>query len=235
MLILKQLRKKKNISQSELASIIGVSLRTIQLYEKENANIPIKNLNKIAAYFEMGIDRLYAQEVNEDNLVYDNSNSNERKGHAIRKLGPGKYLLSSPLLIKESQPGYVDNINTVNFLNSLPRISFIVEQVSVGNYMAFEILNSSMDNGEANRIPQNSIVLGKRTSTKELLKHIKKEDTNWILVCSNTIMCKKITQYDKVKKSLTCHSINSSPEYPDFEVLVSDVIEFYKVIKRQLD
>ncbi len=65
MYAIKQLRRKKNLSQSDLAKEIGVSLRTIQLYEKKNANIPIKNLTRIAAYFDLSIAELYLQEVNE--------------------------------------------------------------------------------------------------------------------------------------------------------------------------
>lgn len=235
MLILKQLRKKKKISQSDLADIVGVSLRTIQLYEKENANIPIKNLSKIAEYFEMGIDRLYAKEVNESDIIYDSGNADLGKAHTIRKLGPGKYLLSVPLLVESEQLAHVDKIDDMKYLNTLPQVGFLVNQVSVGKYLAFEILNNSMDNGLVNRIPQKSMVLGKRVAEKELLKKIKDESVQGILICSNTIMCKNITWYNKEKKSILCHSLNGSPEYPDFEVALSEVSEIYKIIKKQVD
>ena len=234
MLILKQLRRKKSISQSKLADIIGVSLRTIQLYEKENANIPIKNLTKIAEYFNMGIDQLYAQEVNEAHLIYDRDNTDLKKAHTIRKLGPGKYLLSAPLIVGEQQPDYLNNLNDMKFLNKLPRVGFLVDQVSVGNYLAFEILNNSMENGQANGIPQRSIILGKRASEKELSKKFAEDNALWVLICTNTIMCKEITAYDKKNKSITCHSLNNSPEYPDFEVPIIDVLQFYKLIKKQV-
>ena len=49
---------------------IGVSLRTIQLYERKDANIPIKNLTKIAEYFGLTIAELYMHEVNDMGEAY---------------------------------------------------------------------------------------------------------------------------------------------------------------------
>ncbi len=235
MLILKQLRKKKNISQSDLAAIIGVSLRTIQLYEKENANIPIKNLNKIAAYFEMGIDQLYAKEVNESDIIYDSSNTDLRKAHTIRKLGSARYLLSAPLITGDLQQKYLDDIDNKGFLNNLPQVGFFVDQVSDGAYLAFEILNDSMNNGLVNGIPQGTIVLGKRISYRALSQKENSTNSIWILVGKNTIMCKEIKAFDQKKNLITCHSLNSSLEYPDFVVSATEVMAFYKLIKKQVN
>jgi len=235
MLILKQLRRKKNISQSDLASIIGVSLRTIQLYEKKDANIPIKNLNKIADYFETGIDRLYAQEINEPNVTYDAKNLDPKKSHVINKLAAGKYLVAAPLVLREEQTNFSNNLKDIKILNGLPKVSFVVKQVSVGNYMAFEVPNSSMSNDLINGIPQRSIVLGKQVSKTNLAKKIKEEHSSWILVCKNTVMCKEIKVYNKKAESITCHSLNKSPEYPDFELPIDEVLAFFQIIKKQVD
>lgn len=235
MLILKQLRRKKSITQSQLAEIIGVSLRTIQLYEKEKANIPRKRLDKIAAYFELGLDELYAKEVNEADLIYEKGGSDLKKTHTIQKLEPGKYLLNVPLIMGSNRGDFIHRMDDIPYLNTLPRISFLVEQVSVGNYLAFEVVNNSMENGKLNRIPQKSIVLVKAIAAKQLSKHIGDNDSFWVLVFENSMMCKQITQYHKSKKSITCHSLNTSPEYPDFEVPISEVLAFYKVLKKQVD
>ena len=223
------------MSQSDLGSAIGVSLRTVQLYEKEGANIPIKNLTKIADYFEMGIDELYSREVNEANGVYRKERTDSKKGHSISKLGPGKYLLSAPLIMESQHEIGSKNFEDLIFINSLPHIGFMVDQVSVGNYLAFEISNNSMDNGLTDGISKGSVVLGKRVAEKELHKKLEEEDSNWILICAGTIMCKKITAFDKKKKSIACHSLNNSPEYPDFEVLIGEVLAFYKILKKQVD
>lgn len=235
MLILKQLRRKKSITQSQLAEVIGVSLRTIQIYEKENANIPRKNLDKIAAYFEMRIDELYAHEVSEEGLIYGKEESNLKKAHSIQKLEPGKYLLSAPLIMGKKQREFLQRMDDMKYLGKLPHIGFMVDQVAVGNYLAFEVTNNAMDNGKANAIPQKSIVLGKLTPSKQVIKQIEKEGVYWIIVYGTSVMCKQIAYYDKTKKSISCHSLHNSPEYADFEVPLNDISAFYRIIKKQVD
>lgn len=235
MLILKQLRRKKSVTQSQLAEIIGVSLRTIQIYEKENANIPRKRLDRIADYFELGIDELYAREVNDSDVGYEIEEPNLKKAHTIQKLEPGKYLLSAPLILGKQQLDFIQRIEDMKYLSNLPRIGFMVEQVAVGNYLAFEVTNNAMDNGQANALPQKSIVLGKFVAPKQVVKLIEKEISFWVLVYGNSIMCKEITHYDKTNKTIRCHSLNNSPEYSDFEVPLAEVMAFYRIIKKQVD
>lgn len=235
MFIIRQLRRKKNLNQTDLGRAIGVSLRTIQLYEKEDASIPRKNLTKIAQYFDVRVDQLYARGVNELDLVYDKENKLSKKCHQINKLGPGKYLLSSPLVTVKNQMEYIEKRDSNLFLSSLVRMGFIVDQVSVSTYIAFEVANNSMNNGLAEGIPEKAVVLGKQVHTRELNRKIDGGTTLWILVYKDSIMCKKITDYNKKKGTIICHSLNDSPEYPDFEIHIDDVKQFFVIIKKQVD
>ncbi len=236
MFIIKQLRRKKNINQTDLAYAIGVSLRTIQLYEKNNANIPIKNLTKIAAYFDVSISQLYSLEVNESNIVYDKQNKRSKKGHSIGKLAPGKYLLTVPLAIAEEHVNFADNYNDQEYLNSLVRIGFVIDQVAVAHYMAFEIANNSMNNGKVESIAHKTIVLGKKVGKSGLTpKLIDKSGLFWIIVYKDGVMCKEITDYDKKSGTISCHSLNNSPEYPDFNINIEDVKQLFIIIKKQVD
>ncbi len=234
MLILKQLRRKKNISQSDLADAIGVSLRTVQIYEKKNANIPIKNLNKIASYFEVGIDQLYAKEVNESAAIYGKSSPYSKKGITVSALDAGKYLLSVPLVMINEQAEYIEKCGRQEFLSTLSKVSFVIDQISVTHYLAFEISNNSMNNGLSNGIPQNAIVLGKQVPINEFSKNITDSKSFWVIVHKNGIMCKEITQYEAKERTLTCHSLNSSPEYLDFEISLDDVKELFEIVKKQV-
>ena len=47
MLTIRQLREERNISQSKLAEILKVSLRTVQNYESDQSNIPFSKLQNI--------------------------------------------------------------------------------------------------------------------------------------------------------------------------------------------
>lgn len=235
MFIIKQLRRKKNVNQTDFAHAIGVSLRTVQLYEKKGANIPRKNLTKIAQYFDVRVDQLYARGVNELDLVYDKENKLSKKSHQINKLGPGKYLLSTPLVMVKNQLEYFGKYDSHLFVSSLVRMGFVVDQVSVSTYIAFEVANNSMNNGLAEGIPQKAIVLGKQVHSRELKRKMGDADTQWIIVYKDSIMCKRITSYDKKKGTMVCHSLNDSPEYPDFEIHIDDVKQFFVIIKKQVD
>lgn len=54
--IIKELRKRENMQQKELASIIGVSVATISDWETQKKNPSGERLKKLAEYF--GVDEL---------------------------------------------------------------------------------------------------------------------------------------------------------------------------------
>lgn len=235
MFVLKQLRKEKKLSQSKLAQKIGVSLRTVQLYEKKNANIPRKNLEKIAQIFEVSIADLYSLEgVSDVNPNYTLQKNRTKKGHVITKLGPGRYLIAVPLVIARQYTSYVTEQEGFVYMSSLPTISFVVEQVSVGNYVAFEIGNDSMDDGSLHGIPNKSVVLGKLVPIKKVANLVKENaDANWIIVHKEGIMCKSIVSYDARTKLLQCSSRRKSPEYSDFEMDINDVQQLFLILRKQ--
>jgi transcriptional regulator with XRE-family HTH domain len=59
---LKELRKRKNITQKELAKVIGVTTGTISHYESRFKNPRYDNLVKISEYFNVTIDFLNGYE-----------------------------------------------------------------------------------------------------------------------------------------------------------------------------
>lgn len=62
--MLKYYREKKNITQEELARLIGVSARTIQNIEKKN-NTDVKTALKIAKILENDIETIFKKEKKE--------------------------------------------------------------------------------------------------------------------------------------------------------------------------
>ena len=73
MLNIKDLRNRKGESQSDLAVVLGVSLRTIQNYESGKVDIPRKNIKKIAQHYDVDISHLISYNIqNELEFVNDN-------------------------------------------------------------------------------------------------------------------------------------------------------------------
>lgn len=231
--IIKQLRRKSGINQSDLASAIGVSLRTVQLYEKKDANIPIKNLSKIADFFELSIGELYLQEVNEGDAYYAKRQPFVKGNSFGYRLDNGKVLLKVPLLPTELQHHFLINDDQDDFLKRLARMDFLVQFPEDTFYMAFEITGNAMDNGTSSSIPNGALVLGKKVDKFKL--HSDKGFANkaFIFICANRIICKLITDILMDTETIVCHNLNPSPEFKDFEILFSEVSDVYEVIKKQ--
>lgn len=61
---LKQLKKERNLKQTEIAESIGISLRAYQYYESGKRNPDTSVLEKMADYFQVSTDYLLGREHN---------------------------------------------------------------------------------------------------------------------------------------------------------------------------
>jgi len=233
--ILKILRRKKKISQTELADAIGVSLRTIQLYEKKDANIPIKNLSKIAEYFGMSIAELYIHEINEEGDFYSKRKVFSNHGNICYPLDYGKYLVMAPVLLFEQQKEYLAKRTQKDFLSALVQVGFILDYLEGGFHMAFEIIGDAMEDKTINAIPNGALVLGLNIDKKVFVKRADEfKGEVVLLVCAGKIICKSFTGLNEDMTAINCHSLNPSPEYQDFAMPIADVHELFVVVKKQI-
>lgn len=234
MYIIKQLRRKNNISQSQLGKEIGVSLRTIQLYERKDANIPIKNLTKIAEYFGLTIAELYMHEVNDMGEAYTKRQPFTKHSSVFYPLEHGKYLVMAPLVLVEWQQKYIESLQKENLSNPFQG-GFIIDFLTDEPHRIFEVSGDSMNDNSASAIPNKSYVLGLEIKKESLTRN---NETFWkqsyIIVCADRIICKQLTGYDKKSKTILCHNLNTSPEFQDFELALDDVLQVFKIVKKQL-
>ena len=211
---------------------IGVSLRTIQLYEKRDANIPIKNLTKIAGYFNMSIAELYFHEVREPSQPYS-KNIYLHQGNVLQPLDNGKTVLSAPLLLVVDHKTFLENPEDLDALKRLTYVDFFMDAVVQGLHIAFEILGESMNDGSDRAISNGNIVLGRKQSTTDLAALEKHLNAPFVMVTKDRILCKSITAISKEKATIRCHNLNPSPEYTDFEFPISEIMGLYLVVKKQ--
>nr|WP_299385982.1 helix-turn-helix transcriptional regulator [Allomuricauda sp.] len=235
MFIIKQLRRKKGLSQSEFAKEIGVSLRTIQLYERKGANIPMKNLTKIANFFDMSIDEMYFREFNDPQASYAHKKPFAKHGSAFYPLDHGKYLIMSHLVHMEQQKEYIGMVKAQIEAKNAYQTGFVLDALDDGRHMAFEITGDSMNDGSIASVPNKAIVLGVLVDTKDITtpnsSYLGKP---YILVCSDRIICKQIMDYNSETHSIHCSNLNKSPEYQDFELPLKDILQIFQIAKKQL-
>ncbi|SNY95095.1 XRE family transcriptional regulator [Flagellimonas pacifica] len=231
---IKQLRRKKGVSQTLLAEAVGVSLRTIQTYERRDANIPTKNLSKIATYFDMTIAELYLREVNEMGDAYAKRKTIIKHGSVFNPLDYGKYFTQIPLVLVEGQKNYIESLTESGLGNSPFRTGFVIEFLEDEAYKAFEVSGDSMNDGSIDAIPNKTIVLGIKTKKERFARESNSMiGKPYILVCKDRIICKQVAGFDIDKKALQCHNLNKSPEYQDFELPLEDILEIFRIVKKQ--
>lgn len=71
---LKELRKERDLTQTQLAEAVQLSQSAIYHYEKGNRRIPMSVLEKFATFFEIGISELIELEI--DNTADVNGEPN---------------------------------------------------------------------------------------------------------------------------------------------------------------
>lgn len=95
---IKFLREEQGLTQVELANLSGISRASIQLYEAEKVNIPVKNLAKIAKVLSVDVD--YFLSSNYNFFVKQEQNLSSKMSSNVKQ--PDKVSLSSPLVVPKS-------------------------------------------------------------------------------------------------------------------------------------
>lgn len=76
MLRLKELRIERNLTQSDLASFLGLNQTAIGKYERSELEPNLQNLEKIADFFECSVDYLIGRSDDFGNVTVQSSGSN---------------------------------------------------------------------------------------------------------------------------------------------------------------
>lgn len=96
---IKFLREEQGLTQVELANLSGISRASIQLYEAEKVNIPVKNLAKIAKV--LSVDADYFLSSNHNFFVKQEQNLSSKMSSNVKQ--PNKVSLSSPSIVPQSK------------------------------------------------------------------------------------------------------------------------------------
>lgn len=156
-----------------------------------------------------------------------------KAGIKYYQLPSGKYLMQVPFVPVKAYAKYIDECRDADPGESLDEYNFIVDQIGHGRYMAFEIKGDSMDDDTRKSLADGDIVLGRELHCEHWKEKLNtREYPNWIIVLENTILCKQIVDQDMEKGTITCHSLNPSPEYGDFELKLNDIRQLFNIIQR---
>lgn len=158
-----------------------------------------------------------------------------KSGMKYYELGENQYKMRVPFVPYNAYARYISESSCImeQDRDSWEEIDFIVDKIGHGNYMAFEIKGDSMDDDSKRSFSHGDKVLVRELDRSHWRDGIRyNQYPFWIIVFSNSILCKQIIEHDRENNTITCHSLNPSPEYTDFTVNLDEVYHLFNVIQK---
>lgn len=110
-------------------------------------------------------------------------------------------------------------------------VTIVVDAVHHGKYVAFRIDGDSMDDGSRSSFERGDIVVARELDRDKWLPRLHIRDwPYWVIAFGNCVRIKQIIAQDET--TITCHSLNPSPEYCDFTLHFKDIYRLFNVIKK---
>lgn len=227
---IKQKREKLGLTQKELADLIGASRETIINYEKGK---PIPRSKSEILHKVLETDALNNTVVKQTEIVKLKADFENKNGNKFIELPNGQFYMLMPIADFNVQAGFLSNYQDADFLMDLGQHGILVDKPVQGRYVAFKVNGDSMDDGSSNAISRNSIV-----STRELQRHLWNSKLRyrdfpfWVIYTTQSKMplLKEIIEHNTEEGYIMCHSLNDSPEFTDFRLLMDDIQALFYVI-----
>ncbi|MFC6859187.1 XRE family transcriptional regulator [Zunongwangia atlantica] len=232
---LKDLRIRANLTQEQLAELVGMHKNTIYSYENRDV-LPKKKSDLIAKELLSLITKkgLEANHINVNNPIevkneipLENTN-----GNLFQKQEDGSFNITADIIPFEAFASYIETLEDATIHHDFDTAVFNVDQYGRGNYKAFRIKGDSMNGGKIDDVPDKALVLGREVGRHHWKDGFHKTKHGFIILCKENIFHKDIVDFDPETGDIICHSRNKSPEYSDFTINLNDVYQIFKVIKR---
>lgn len=138
-----------------------------------------------------------------------------------------------PLVTEYAHAGYLAGYGDAVYMESLPKIPWVVDHEYKGRYVCFEVRGDSMDDGLKHSYEQGDILLCREILPIYWRYKLHYNKWNAFVVVHKTlgIVVKQIIDQDVENGIITCHSFN--PIYEDFKVDLREVVQLFNVVKHQ--
>lgn len=138
-----------------------------------------------------------------------------------------------PLVNQYAHAGYMAGYADVEYIESLPKIPWVVDHEYKGKYVSFEVRGDSMDDGLKHSYEQGDVVLCREIHPEywKCKLHIRTWDAFVIVHRTDGIVLKQIIDQDVENGTITVHSFN--PIYEDYTIDLREVAQLFNVVKQQ--
>lgn len=235
---LRFLLDRENITAYRIWKDTAITKATIGNYIDGKTNPNKSNIALLASYFNVNEYWLQTGE-GDMNKVKHASRQDEpflitKSGIKYYEMANGKFRMRVPFIPIKAYAKYVDEYRDAEFLgDNYEEFEFVVDQIGHGRYYAFEIKGDSMDDDSKRSLSNGDIVLARELSKEYWRNKLRTDDfPNWIIVLNNTVLCKQIIDQNIDDCTIVCHSLNTSPEYADFQLNLNEVRQLCNIIQR---
>ncbi|MGN7863242.1 S24 family peptidase [Chryseobacterium sp.] len=206
----KEIRKKLNMKQADIAKSIGVGTRAVQYWEKGERKIP-----ETTAYFVTNLLQEQQKKLNDDS--------------ASPVVFSDLKIMNVPLANQYAQAGYLSRFADEEYIESLPTIPFTDDVEHRGEYMCFEVKGDSMDNGSYESYLEGDIILCRNIRQDYWMSKLHYDKWDFVIVHKEKgILVKRIINHDVENGIITLHSLNEY--YEDMEIHLKDVAKLFNII-----
>jgi transcriptional regulator with XRE-family HTH domain len=211
---LKQLRKKKGLTQQQLADTMEIKRSLIGAYEEDRAEPKYDLLKKFADFFEVSMDELVNDKINDSWKPKPKSDPANIRVLSITVDNEDRENIE--LVPVKASAGYLNGYADPEYISELPK--FHIPFFKQGTYRAFEIKGDSM-------LPLQSgtIVIGEYL---ENWSDVKPGETYVFLSKSDGVVYKRAG--NKFKETKTLKLVSDNPVYEPYSVAPEDILEIWK-------
>ena len=161
---------------------------------------------------------------------YEYAGENKNGGIFFRDQ-TGKLYISVPHVSFSARGEYPNFSEDLEPMEDQGREIYAVDRKASGRYISFDVRGDSMDNGSRKSLQDGDKILV-RELERDNWRTLRTGDHRfWVIVFGASVLVKEISDMDSGTGVLTCHSLNPSPEYNDFQVPMDSVRHLFYVIK----
>ena len=208
---IRYLRKKKRISQEELANQLETARTTLGDYERGNTEPSLQTLVRISEIFSVSVDDLIKTDLNHQDYEIIRSKHIRVLAISVDDNKEGNI----DLVDTKAEAGYLDSYADPEYIRDLPKIGF--PSIPTGTFRGFEINGDSML-----PIEPGSIIIA------EYVEHFQevKDDRTYIIVSKSEGLV-----YKRVKKLQDEHQlllVSDNELYPPYTIEFSEIDEIWQ-------
>lgn len=228
--------KYKNLGQTKFEQMAGLSRGYITNLRKEPAASKLLNIINAAPdlnqhWLLTGEGEMLTTDVTPMRISDTTDYATSKSGLKFKQREDGKIIMEVPIVPISALGSNEDDYATIIENDELERMSFLVDAVHHGKYVAFRVDGDSMDDGTRFGFARKDLVLVRELQRDKWLPRLHYRDwPYWVVVFGNNVRIKQIIDQDDAG-NITLHSLNPSPEYCDFTLRLDEISRLYNVVQ----